>query len=169
MALEATQCKTKMTCGECLKMRPCAWCKVPGNFSHERCDTEYNLQERGCPSMHLYSPISRHEIEENEQLSNKTDEFSDPVQLKPQRVSLTIRPNYPQTLNVHFKQALDYPVDLYYLMDLSKSMEDDKAKLAELGNILAMKMRNLTTNFRLGFGSFVDKIVMPYVSMVPEK
>lgn len=59
--------------------------------------------------------------------------------------------------------------DLYYLMDLSKSMEDDKAKLAELGNLLASKMRTITSNFRLGFGSFVDKVVMPYVSTVPEK
>ncbi|CAK9304234.1 unnamed protein product [Gordionus sp. m RMFG-2023] len=30
-------------------------------------------------------------------------------------------------------------------------------------------MRNITSNFRVGFGSFVDKVVMPYVSVVPEK
>ena len=54
-------------------------------------------------------------------------------------------------------------------MDLSKSMEDDKAKLAELGNLLASEMQRITSNFRLGFGSFVDKVVMPYVSIVPDK
>jgi protocadherin alpha len=54
-------------------------------------------------------------------------------------------------------------------MDLSKSMEDDKAKLAELGNQLAINMRKITSNFKLGFGSFVDKVVMPYVSTVPDK
>lgn len=70
---------------------------------------------------------------------------------------------------VQFRQAEDYPVDLYYLMDLSNSMSDDKEKLAKLGKELGDEMNKITRNFRLGFGSFVDKVVMPYVSMVPEK
>ena len=37
---------------------------------------------------------------------------------------------------VTYRQAKDYPVDLYYLMDLSYSMADDKAKLAQLGDTL---------------------------------
>jgi integrin beta 1 len=39
-------------------------------------------------------------------------------------------------------------VDLYYLMDLSKSMEDDKEKLSALGDLLAETMQNITSNFR---------------------
>jgi len=70
---------------------------------------------------------------------------------------------------VNYAQAEDYPVDLYYLMDLSNSMEDDKEKLSALGNLLAESMRNITSNFRLGFGSFVDKVVMPYVNTMPKK
>ncbi|XP_012937864.1 integrin beta-PS isoform X2 [Aplysia californica] len=54
-------------------------------------------------------------------------------------------------------------------MDLSNSMEDDKENLAELGNLIAEKMSAITKNFRLGFGSFVDKVVSPYVSTVPRK
>lgn len=42
------------------------------------------------------------------------------------------------TFPITYKQAKDYPVDLYYLMDLSHSMEDDKAKLASLGDLLGM-------------------------------
>ncbi len=72
-------------------------------------------------------------------------------------------------LDFYYAQAKDYPVDLYYLMDLSKSMEDDKAKLSALGDRLSATMQNLTSNFKLGFGSFVDKVVMPYVSTVPRK
>lgn len=68
-----------------------------------------------------------------------------------------------------YSQAVAYPVDLYYLMDLSKSMNDDKDKLSSLGNLLAETMKNMTSNFRLGFGSFVDKVVMPYVSILPQK
>ncbi len=35
--------------------------------------------------------------------------------------------------------------------------------------ISAESMSEITSNFRLGFGSFVDKKTMPYVSMIPEK
>ena len=72
-------------------------------------------------------------------------------------------------LDFYYEQAEDYPVDLYYLMDLSKSMEDDKEKLSSLGDLLSETMQKITSNFRLGFGSFVDKVVMPYVSTVPRK
>lgn len=54
-------------------------------------------------------------------------------------------------------------------MDLSHSMKDDKEKLAELGNKLAAEMGGITSNFRLGFGSFVDKTVAPYVSSHDDK
>lgn len=67
-----------------------------------------------------------------------------------------------------YSQAEDYPVDLYYLMDLSKSMEDDKKKLSDLGQLLVESMSKITSNFRLGFGSFVDKVVMPYVNTMPK-
>lgn len=64
-------------------------------------------------------------------------------------------------MSFRYAQAEDYPVDLYYLMDLSKSMEDDKASLSKLGNQLSETMRNITSNFRLGFGSFVDVSPVP--------
>lgn len=38
--------------------------------------------------------------------------------------------------HVRFRQPHDYPVDLYYLMDLSYSMKDDKEKLSQLGDLL---------------------------------
>ncbi|XP_029711058.1 integrin beta-PS isoform X1 [Aedes albopictus] len=91
------------------------------------------------------------------------------VQIYPQRVQLKLRLNEVYRLGVKYSQAEDYPVDLYYLMDLSKSMEDDKEKLSSLGAQLAEEMQKITSNFRLGFGSFVDKVLMPYVSTVPKK
>ena len=68
---------------------------------------------------------------------------------------------------IRFRQAEDYPVDLYFLMDLSHSMLDDKEKLSDLGRTLATKMQSVTQNFRLGFGSFVDKNVPPFVQPAP--
>lgn len=40
------------------------------------------------------------------------------------------------TFNVSFKQAKNYPVDLYYLMDLTRSMDDDREILASLAQKL---------------------------------
>ena len=32
---------------------------------------------------------------------------------------------HPETINITFKRVIDYPLDLYYVMDLSFSMGDD--------------------------------------------
>lgn len=57
----------------------------------------------------------------------------------------------------------NYPLDLYYLMDLTWSMRDDKVTLVRLGRKMANTLGTFTTNFRLGFGSYADKPLMPYV------
>ncbi|XP_049867319.1 integrin beta-PS [Pectinophora gossypiella] len=90
------------------------------------------------------------------------------VQIKPQKVQMKLRMNEMHKLTFAYSQAQDYPVDLYYLMDLSRSMQNDKEKLSTLGTLLSSTMKNITSNFRIGFGSFVDKLVMPYVSTVPK-
>lgn len=63
----------------------------------------------------------------------------------------------------------EHPVDLYYLMDLSFSMKDDKDTLQTLGWNLEELMRKFTPDFRLGFGSFVDKVSRPYTNTLPAK
>ena len=39
-------------------------------------------------------------------------------------------------MNVRVKTPSDFPVDLYYLMDLSYSMRDDLAQITNLGTLL---------------------------------
>lgn len=65
------------------------------------------------------------------------------------------------------KQVEDYPVDLYYLMDLSYSMKDDLQRLTTLGNKLAEAMGRTTSKLRIGFGAFVDKTRSPYMYTSP--
>lgn len=67
------------------------------------------------------------------------------------------------------KQVEDYPVDLYYLMDLSYSMKDDLARLQTLGNQLAEAMGRTTSKLRMGFGAFVDKTMSPYMYTYPQE
>lgn len=63
----------------------------------------------------------------------------------------------------------DYPVDLYYLMDLSYSMNDDLFRLRTLGKGLAEAMNRTTSNLRMGFGAFVDKPLSPYMYISPKE
>lgn len=65
------------------------------------------------------------------------------------------------------RQVEDYPVDLYYLMDLSYSMKDDLQRLTTLGNKLAEAMGRTTSKLRIGFGAFVDKTRSPYMYTYP--
>lgn len=69
-----------------------------------------------------------------------------------------------EKLEVKFKYKLteNFPVDLYYLMDLSYSMASYREALSRLGNKLSQTMTNLTKNFRLGFGSYDEKIEFPF-------
>lgn len=55
----------------------------------------------------------------------------------------------PQTFEVKLKRVQDYPIDLYYLMDLSFSMKDDLAHVKTLGTHLMEEMRNTTSNVRM--------------------
>ncbi|KAI4586855.1 hypothetical protein MJG53_004642 [Ovis ammon polii x Ovis aries] len=91
------------------------------------------------------------------------------TQLAPQRVRVTLRPGEPQQLRVRFLRAEGYPVDLYYLMDLSYSMKDDLERVRQLGHALLVRLQEVTDSVRIGFGSFVDKTVLPFVSTVPSK
>uniref|UniRef100_A0A913I850 Integrin beta n=1 Tax=Strongyloides stercoralis TaxID=6248 RepID=A0A913I850_STRER len=165
------------TCSACIQFHEsCAWCSYENfdeNNQYPRCDNPKRLEEHGCPSNSIEFPQKSFEVIEDEPLSDTRhvddDHQDEAIQLKPQEVDVVIRPTSKVRFEVTYKQALDYPVDLYYLMDLSYSMKDDKQKLSELGDLLAGRMRNITKNFRLGFGSFIDKKLMPFVDPRPEK
>ncbi|XP_068208286.1 integrin beta-PS-like [Palaemon carinicauda] len=89
------------------------------------------------------------------------------VQIKPQEVKVKLRKGVSESIRLTYRQAFGYPIDLYYLMDLSYSMLDDKAKLASLGGQLTATLQELTDFYHIGFGSFVDKVLMPFVDTHP--
>ncbi|MBN3294303.1 ITB7 protein, partial [Polypterus senegalus] len=78
-------------------------------------------------------------------------------------------PGDPMSFKVQFKRAEGYPIDLYYLMDLSYSMKDDLEKIKNLGQEILSALETVTKSVQIGFGSFVDKTVLPYVSTVKAK
>uniref|UniRef100_A0A914VH59 Integrin beta n=1 Tax=Plectus sambesii TaxID=2011161 RepID=A0A914VH59_9BILA len=160
------------TCAACLQFHDsCAWCSRVGfedANQHPRCDSVERLRLHGCGDEHIEKPQTSMQITKDEPLANEGTEESDAVQLKPQEILVNIRPKAKVKFNVTYRQAIDYPVDLYFLMDFSFSMKDDKNMLSKLGDSFAARMRQITKNFRLGFGSFIDKTVMPFIDSRPE-
>ncbi|KAJ6634356.1 hypothetical protein lerEdw1_014065 [Lerista edwardsae] len=133
-----------------------------------RCDFTENLIANGCAE-YFESTKSTMNVVKNISLSSKGSSVasSDVTQIMPQKISLNLRPGDPASFQVQVRQIEDYPVDLYYLMDLSLSMKDDLENIRNLGTKLAEEMRKLTSNFRLGFGSFVDKNISPFSYTAP--
>lgn len=163
------------SCQDCLLIHPqCAWCSQE-NFGGSRtvtsrCDLMENLKNKGCSPDFIEGPKSNVTVTRSLPLSSKGSgsSQSDIIQVTPQRLSLSLRPGAAASFKVHVRQVEDYPVDLYYLMDLSLSMKDDLDTIRNLGTRLAAEMAKLTSNFRLGFGTFVDKNVSPFSYTAPK-
>uniref|UniRef100_A0A3Q2P8X3 Integrin beta n=1 Tax=Fundulus heteroclitus TaxID=8078 RepID=A0A3Q2P8X3_FUNHE len=158
------------TCKQCLAVHPsCAWCFQEVLASSSRCDLKKNLMASGCDPSSMESPSSRLQVIEDRPLSNKAaGATQDVTQIKPQNLHITLRPDDAKRFTVKVRQVEDYPVDLYYLMDLSYSMNDDLFRLRTLGRGLAEAMNRTTSNLRMGFGAFVDKPLSPYMYISPE-
>uniref|UniRef100_A0A8C1NJX6 Integrin beta n=1 Tax=Cyprinus carpio TaxID=7962 RepID=A0A8C1NJX6_CYPCA len=165
-------------CKECLSIHPtCAWCSqewllemLPSEGSSlSRCDLRDSLIQSGCGVKFIEFPVSSMRILENVPLSDKAGGSDDITQIQPQKIHLTLRPDDSKIFTVTVKQAADYPVDLYYLMDMTNTMKDDLQKLYTLGNGLATALRGVTSNLRMGFGAFVDKPLSPYMYIYSEE
>lgn len=162
-------CSTKETCGACIQEPGCSWCSKP-DYTSQRCLTLPTHIMSQCPSGSLLTPTTSVDIELDEPLRRANIAIGrDAIQIRPQRLRAKLRVGEEIRFRVQYQQAQDYPIDLYYLMDLSASMEDDKEKLSRLASRLAKVMSNITDNFRLGFGSFVDKTAHPYINTSPGK
>ncbi|XP_018600841.2 integrin beta-5 [Scleropages formosus] len=163
------------SCEECLLIhQSCAWCAQEESGRPRtlvsRCDLTRNLLKQGCEPHFIENPRSSSTVLKNKPLSSKGSWPTqyDVIQIMPQKLSLSLRPGDQTSFEVQVRQVEDYPVDLYYLMDLSLSMKDDLDTIRNLGTKLAEEMKKLTSNFRLGFGSFVDKNIAPFSYTAPK-
>ncbi|XP_062907767.1 integrin beta-2-like [Mobula hypostoma] len=172
---ESSKCnptKAEETCKECINLGPgCVWCKAvnftkPGEPNSARCDSEEVLKSRGCKDADIIQPVNLTIVNVDYPLGRHHEMV---IQIRPQKVQLVLRRGSSQTIEVKFKRAEGYPVDLYYLMDLSYSMKDDLQKVKNLGKELLQALTSVTKSIKIGFGSFVDKRVLPFVNTHKEK
>ncbi|XP_072041178.1 integrin beta-1-B-like [Amphiura filiformis] len=156
-----TSCNVARNCKECLTRDPvCAWCT--DDVFNIRCDLEDKLITSGC--LNISNPRSSSEVIKDEPLGDaNTSPVNKTIQVQPQIIKLRLRKGETQKITIYVRPAVDYPLDLYYLMDLSKSMEDDLRSLRTIGSVLIRELQKLSSDVQLGFGSFVDKETLPYV------
>ncbi|XP_060901424.1 integrin beta-1-like isoform X1 [Labrus mixtus] len=167
------------SCGECIQVaETCGWCTdekflTTGESKSARCDDLESLKKRNCAK--IENPRGSIKINKDKPVTNRNKDVTEKLkpeqitQIQPQKLTLTLRSGEAQTFDLKFKRAEDYPIDLYYLMDLSFSMKDDLENVKNLGTDLMREMQEITSDFRIGFGSFVEKTVMPYISTTPAR
>uniref|UniRef100_H2YKT9 Integrin beta n=1 Tax=Ciona savignyi TaxID=51511 RepID=H2YKT9_CIOSA len=159
------------SCDQCIQKHPqCAWCsKSNVNSNIKRCRNFCSRKTSAlCDQAFVEMPRSNANFAQNQQFSTREEAVV--VQLRPQVIDINLRKGDTVKFNVSFRKVKDYPVDLYYVMDLSNSMKDDLAELQKLGESLATQIRqNVTSDINMGFGTFVDKVMMPFTSTVPDQ
>ena len=152
---QLSNCTNFVSCSECISSTSCVWCSTPGSA---HCLSELD-NVTGCNEQDIFQPVS-----------NITDQYDLPLNEKNQvslgNISLKLRIGEPLTFTVSVKAAEDFPLDLYMLMDLSGSFEGDLNVVKSLAPQLPLTLRNVSSDFLIGFGTFVDKPSLPYTSSV---
>ncbi|CAB4066526.1 ITGB5 [Lepeophtheirus salmonis] len=127
-------------CDACMRHLGCVWCN----------DREPNGMARGC----ITESQAMSDCDKSINLKNSIEyirdspldtDSSDKIRVFPQEVALS-----------------DNPVDIYFLMDLSSSMNKSKSNLVDASESIARRISELSSSFKIGFGSFSDKLVPPF-------
>ncbi|KAL6254269.1 hypothetical protein P5V15_014884 [Pogonomyrmex californicus] len=149
-------CIAQNTCEDCLEANSaCAWCSdwsySNSTYGKPRCNILERLRAFGCPDTEIrMAPLESLRVLANVDFQDVSNTHTiHPVQLRPQKLQLKVRPRSSQVITLQYRPAKNYPLDLYYLMDLTWSMKDDKETLVRLGWKIANTLGSFTTNFRL--------------------
>jgi hypothetical protein len=151
------KCSDFEDCDECISSDPdCQWCPYePGDNSvvGSRC----RLRE-GNPLCPVEVQDPKPTIEAVQDL-----EFGDTVQIKPQQFRLQLRKGQPKEFEVQFRAAQNYPLDVYFLLDVTGSFSlDFRRTVTPLVPRLVEALSNISTQYAVAFGGFADKRAIPY-------
>ncbi|KAF1666162.1 Integrin beta-4, partial [Aptenodytes patagonicus] len=153
------------SCTECIRVdKDCSFC-TDESFEEPRCDLRENLLRYGCGEASIVYTRGEMQTQQNFSINTSLQR----TQVSPQAMFMRLRAGEEMSFNMDVFQPLESPVDLYILMDFSYSMSDDLDNLKSMGQNLAEFLQDLTSNYTIGFGKFVDKVSSPQTDMRPEK
>ncbi|XP_050298724.1 integrin beta-nu-like [Anthonomus grandis grandis] len=157
-------CRVQKFCGDCMLADSCChWC-YKANFSGAyQCDFKDSLSN--CEGNIYENKPSQMTIQRNLEFTviNSSENAVNAIQIKPQAFNITLRKDTPVELTFTYKAARNYPLELYYLGDLSYSMKTHLEILKNLGSALGRSLEKLTKHYKLAYGSFLDKPGMPFM------
>ncbi|KAJ8729627.1 hypothetical protein PYW08_001208 [Mythimna loreyi] len=146
-----------LTCGECIsyELERCVWCSKD-EFNDRRC--------RPLSSTNTTDSWCKGGVVNPKPVSNTTQnkQFDSIVQLRPQEIKMKVRPGVKMDFTISFKPAEDYPLDVYYLMDISHTMSGKMTDLQKQASKIYYDLTHYTNNVQLGIGSFVEKPAFPF-------
>ena len=161
-------CTSKQSCSDCIKAGPkCAWTDAV-NYLGDRCQIEENIIELRNKELIKIKSMNNPKTKiigrsENSELSFVTQ------QMFPFRYRVQIRPLDTINLRIKYKQLVDYPVDLYFLLDNSFTMDKYKEQLVKITEDLSRRLQEITKDYTIGYGSFVDKPLAPFTEPYQDK
>ncbi|XP_076437634.1 integrin beta-3-like [Babylonia areolata] len=173
-ALSGTLACTGNTCADCIASgAECAWC-TDANFTSipgDRCGLQGILKSQGC--INITNPSTREDNDKRRAdalTDGSYEEDKEAVQLHPQEMYVKLRPRGKgHDFLVRFRPANNFPVDLYFLFDLSFTMKTYIADFAKLAKEIASEIEKISTNYRMGYGTFQDKVLLPFTNTHPAK
>ncbi|XP_045475897.1 integrin beta-nu-like [Harmonia axyridis] len=156
-------------CDECIQSSPeMNFCFHP-NFKGRRCGKFDDLKDCLPEYIETNSPSSLTILKDEEfrnfEIFEKNENY---IQLKPQKMKLNLRKGEPVNFTFSYKPAENYPLEVYYLMDLTFSMKNDLETLINLGGELGYSLKSISEHFKIAFGSYVDKLRMPFSFTNPD-
>ncbi|XP_063916638.1 integrin beta-nu-like isoform X2 [Zophobas morio] len=156
-------CSDSMTCRDCIrKNHCCVWC-YDQDFVGKRCFAKGTLQDQKCNSNGTENNVATSvTITKQNSFADVKEDVNGAVQLSPQEFNIFLRHEEPINLTITYRPAKNFPLDLYYLMDLTWSMKPDLETLKTLGSSLTTHLEKLTKNYHIAFGSYIDKPEVPY-------
>lgn len=156
------QNQSQVSCKECIKAgQHCAWWEKGLNpdtstkcFYHKKgADFDGPLDE----SKAISPPESI--------ASQKLGISGNQGYLSPAELSLKLRPGASGSVKIQFTVHHSYPVDLYYLFDLSGSMKAYISKVGKASNDIAEALsQEIGDDLRMGVGSFIEKPTAPFTN-----
>lgn len=143
----------------------CAWTDDM-KYDGDRCQSESNLISLHKEEMIRIKSVTNVKSKRKETIYNPYPSTSQ--QMFPFRYEVLIRPGDIVTLTIMFKQLVDHPVDLYFLIDNSHTMQKYKDQLVKIIDTLSKQLSRITKDYTLGYGSFVDKPLSPFTEPLQE-
>lgn len=152
-------------CGTCIVSgADCLWCKQKG-YNGTRCATESQLLSRGCTDIvrHPTSTI----IKTKDEPLRDGNKIVTPIQLQPQEVTIKLVPHEDFRWEFQYRVAENFPVDIYFLVDPSYTMRTLRDQLSNLAIDIGDSIAKLTSDFRFGYGTSMDKVTLPFTHTTP--